>query len=52
MMHGDPPLIRANLAVVIDEMASASHRYGYFENGASSSSARRTIRGRFCAFAK
>ncbi len=47
-----PPLIRANVAIVNNETASASHWYGYFENGASSLSARRTIRGRFCAFAK
>jgi hypothetical protein len=25
-----PPSIRANVAVVNDEMASASHRYGYY----------------------
>jgi hypothetical protein len=52
MMHGGPPLICANVAVVNDETASASHRSGYFENGVLSSSARRTIGGRFCAFAK
>ena len=43
MMDGGPPSICANIAVVNDEAASASHRYGYLENGASSSSARRTI---------
>jgi hypothetical protein len=29
-MHGAPPLIRANIAVVNDE--TASRRCGYFEN--------------------
>jgi hypothetical protein len=41
MMHGSPPSIRANIAIVNDETASASHWYGYFENDVSSSSARR-----------
>jgi hypothetical protein len=52
MMNGGPPLIRANVAAVNDETASAPHWYGYFENGALSLSARRTTRGRFYAFAK
>ncbi len=52
MMNGGPPLICANVAAVNDEMASASHWYGYFENGALSSSARRTMQGRFYTFAK
>ena len=47
-----PPSIRANIAVDSDETASASHRYGQWENGASSLSARRTIWGRFCVFAR
>jgi hypothetical protein len=52
MMHGGPPSICANVAVINDERASASHRYGYCENGVLSLSARCTIRGRFCAFAR
>jgi hypothetical protein len=52
MMHGGSPLICANIAVVNNETASASHRYGYCKNGVSSLSARRTIQGRFCMFAR
>ncbi len=52
MMNGAPPSIRANVAAVNNEMASASHWYWYFENGASSLSARCTMQGRFYAFAK
>ena len=40
MMQGGPPSIRANIAVVNDETASASFRCGYFENDVSSLSAR------------
>jgi hypothetical protein len=47
-----PPLICTNVAAVNDETASASHWYGYFENGALSLSARRTMQWRFYAFAK
>jgi hypothetical protein len=43
MMNGAPPSIRPNVAVVNDETASASHRYGHCENGVSSSSVKHTI---------
>jgi hypothetical protein len=52
MMNGGLPLIRANVAALNDETTSASHWYGYFENGASSLSARCTMQGRFYVFAK
>jgi hypothetical protein len=35
-----PPSICANIAIIINEMASTSHRYGYLENDVSSLSAR------------
>jgi hypothetical protein len=47
MMNGGPPLIRVNVATVNNETAGASYWYGYFENGALSLSARRTMLGRF-----
>jgi hypothetical protein len=50
--NGDPPLILANVATVIDEAASASYRFGYFENAVSSLSAKCNIIGRWHVFAK
>jgi hypothetical protein len=50
--NGGPTLICANVAAVIDETGSASHWYGFFENGVLSSSARCTMQGKFYAFAK
>jgi hypothetical protein len=52
MMNSAPPLICANVAAVNNETASVYQWYGYFENGASSLSARCTMRGRFYVFAK
>jgi hypothetical protein len=51
MMNGAPPLDSRQRAVVNDETARATLRWGYFESGASSSSAGCTTRGRFYAFA-
>ena len=51
MMNGAPPLNSRQRAVINDETACATLRWGYFESGASSSSAGCTTRGRFYAFA-
>jgi len=47
-----PPLIFANAAAVIDEVASTFHRCGYLQNTASSLSAGHNIIGRLHKFAK
>jgi hypothetical protein len=52
MMNGAPPLDSRQRAVVNDETARATLRWGYdFKSSASSSSAGCTTRGRFYAFA-